>query len=222
MAQNLQNFVEQFFPSIAKRINFRFGTLKGINLYITGSEFPTCSVRNVVEQKNLFFFENITEFITNYKTLLKEQLSDCDNNIHFNTLVDMLTETQLPRAREYIEIRDRIYNEALVFDYVKSRNGKQITRLIKSGVGPLETVLGVTYNKKTKKYRVQFTHNETQECVYSKPIIRDRIIEMLNVYNQRYYLNAPQLKKIEETLYALAVYNATVRDKTSTTNSITV
>ena len=67
MAQNLQNFVEQFFPSIAKRINFRFGTLKGINLYITGSEFPTCSVRDVVEQKNLFFFENITEFITNYK-----------------------------------------------------------------------------------------------------------------------------------------------------------
>ena len=103
MAQNLQNFVEQFFPSIAKRINFRFGTLRGINLYITGSEFPTCSVRNVVEQKK-FFFENITEFITNYKTLLKEQLSDCDNNIHFNTLVDMLTETQLPRAREYIAI----------------------------------------------------------------------------------------------------------------------
>ena len=222
MAQNLQNFVEQFFPSIAKRINFRFGTLRGINLYITGSEFPTCSVRNVVEQKNFFFFENITEFITNYKTLLKEQLSDCDNNIHFNTLVDMLTETQLPRAREYIEIRDGIYNEALVFDYVKSRNGKQITRLIKSGVGPLETVLGVTYNKKTKKYRMQFTHNETQECVYSKPIIHDRIIEMLNVYNQRYYLNAPQLKKIKETLYALAVYNVTVRDKTSTTNSITV
>ena len=222
MAQNLQNFVEQFFPSIAKRINFRFGTLRGINLYITGSEFPTCSVRNVVEQKNFFFFENITEFITNYKTLLKEQLSDCDNNILFNTLVDMLTETQLPRAREYIEIRDVIYNEALVFDYVKSRNGKRITRLIKSGVGPLETVLGVTYNKKTKKYRVQFTHNETQECVYSKPIIHDRIIEMLNVYNQRYYLNAQQLKKIEETLYALAIYNATVRDKTSTTNSITV
>ena len=222
MAQNLQNFVEQLFPSIAKRINFRFGTLRGINLYITGSEFPTCSVRNVVEQKKFFFFENITEFITNYKTLLKEQLSDCDNNIHFNTLVDMLTETQLPRAREYIEIRDGIYNEALVFDYVKSRNGKRITRLIKSGVGPLETVLGVAYNKKTKKYRVQFTHNETQECVYSKPIIHDRIIEMLNVYNQRYYLNAPQLKKIEETLYALAVYNVTVRDKTSTTNSITV
>ena len=222
MAQNLQNFVEQFFPSIAKRINFRFGTLRGINLYITGSEFPTCSVRNVVEQKNFFFFENITEFITNYKTLLKEQLSDCDNNILFNTLVDMLTETQLPRAREYIEIRDVIYNEALVFDYVKSRNGKRITRLIKSGVGPLETVLGVTYNKKTKKYRVQFTHNETQECVYSKPIIHDRIIEMLNVYNQRYYLNAQQLKKIEETLYALAIYNATVRDKTSTTNTITV
>lgn len=222
MAQNLQNFVEQFFPSIAKRINFRFGTLRGINLYITGSEFPTCSVRNVVEQKNFFFFENITEFITNYKTLLKEQLSECDNNIHFNTLVDMLTETQLPRAREYIEIRDGIYNEALVFDYVKSRNGKRITRLIKSGVGPLKTVLGVTYNKKTKKYRVRFTHNETQECVYSKPIIHDRIIEMLNVYNQRYYLNAPQLKKIEETLYALAVYNVTVRDKTSTTNSITV
>ena len=67
MAQNLQNFVEQFFPSIAKRINFRFGTLRGINLYITGSEFPTCSVKNVVEQKNFFFFENITEFITNYK-----------------------------------------------------------------------------------------------------------------------------------------------------------
>lgn len=66
MAQNLQNFVEQFFPSIAKRINFRFGTLRGINLYITGSEFPTYSVRNVVEQKK-FFFENITEFITNYK-----------------------------------------------------------------------------------------------------------------------------------------------------------
>ena len=153
---------------------------------------------------------------------MKEQLSDCDNNILFNTLVDMLTETQLPRAREYIVIRDGIYNEALVFDYVKSRNGKRITRLIKSGVGPLETVLGVTYNKKTKKYRVQFTHNETQECVYSKPIIHDRIIEMLNVYNQRYYLNAPQLKKIEETLYALAVYNVTVRDKTSTTNSITV
>ena len=222
MAQNLQNFVEQFFPSIAKRINFRFGTLRGINLYINGSEFPTCLVRDVVEQKKLFFFENITEFITNYKTLLKEQLSECDNNIHFNTLVDMLTETQLPRAREYIEIRDGAYNEALVFDYVKSRNGKRITRLIKSGVGPLETVLGVAYNKKTKKYRVQFTHNETQECIYSKPIIHDRIIEMLNVYDQRYYLNAPQLKKIEETLYALAVYNATVRDKTSTTNSITV
>ena len=116
MAQNLQNFVEQFFPSIAKRINFRFGTLRGINLYITCNKFPTCSVRDAVELKYFFFFENITEFITNYKTLLKEQLSDCDNNIHY----------------------------------------------------------------------------------------------------------APQLKKIEETLYALAVYNVTVRDKTSTTNSITV
>ena len=222
MAQNLQTFVERFFPGIAKRINFRFGTLRGINLYITGSEFPTCSVRDVVEQKNLFFFENITEFITNYKTLLKEQLSEYDNNIHFNTLVDMLTETQLPRAREYIEIRDVIYNEALVFDYVKSRNGKRITRLIKSGVGPLETVLGVAYSKKTKKYRVQFTHNVTQECVYSKPIIRDRIIEMLNVYNQRYYINALQMRKIEETLYALADYNDSVKNKTNITNSITI
>lgn len=64
MAQNLQNFVEQFFPGIAKRINFRFGTLRGINLYITGSEFPTCSVRDVVEQKKLFSFENITNSIT--------------------------------------------------------------------------------------------------------------------------------------------------------------
>ena len=60
MAQNLQNFVEQFFPSIAKRINFRFGTLKGINLYITGSEFPTCSVRNVSAKNKT----NITNSIT--------------------------------------------------------------------------------------------------------------------------------------------------------------
>ena len=68
MAQNLQNFVEQFFPSIAKRINFRFGTLRGINLYITDSEFPTCSVRNVVEQKN-FFLRTLLNLLQTINTI---------------------------------------------------------------------------------------------------------------------------------------------------------
>ena len=197
------------------------GGKEGLTYILLVANSLPAQLEMLLNRRNFSFFENITEFITNYKTLLKEQLSDCDNNIHFNTLVDMLTETQLPRAREYIEIRDGIYNEALVFDYVKSRNGKRITRLIKSGVGPLETVLGVAYNKKTKKYRVQFTHNETQECVYSKPIIHDRIIEMLNVYDQRYYLNVLQMKKIEETLYVLADYNDSVKNKTNITSSIT-